>query len=439
MFGTLRSRFLLLGAILLAAALLFFFQQPLGALLAALAFFIAVLWGRALAAALDHLTDVARKIGADNRSARARSLEPREVNELARALNQIAERWDQSRRELQSAMERDEAALRHMGDGVILTDAQANVIQLNPAAETILAMRAQDVIGKSFTLAARDHELVACLREATSSGQAAVRVVEQIGTRRFLRIVATPIQSAGATTYLVVLQDLTQIRRLETVRRDFISNISHELRTPLAGLQALVETLQSGALEDSKTARQFLARMDDEVNRLNQLVNELLELAALESGKAPLERARVDLAAVIRRAVERSQAQADRAGVRLEIAPSEIVHVNADAARIEQVLQSLIHNAIKFTPAGGLVECRVDADETNATVRVRDTGIGIAAEHLPRIFERFYKADRGRAGGGTGLGLAIAKHTVESHDGRIWAESVEGKGTTVIFTLPRSV
>jgi two-component system phosphate regulon sensor histidine kinase PhoR len=158
-----------------------------------------------------------------------------------------------------------------------------------------------------------------------------------------------------------------------------------------------------------------------------------------------LERARVDIAAVIRRAVERLQAQADRAGVRLEIhgersesiAPSEIVHVNADAARIEQVLQSLIHNAIKFTPAGGSVECRVDADEINVTVRVRDTGIGIAAEHLPRIFERFYKVDRGRAGGGTGLGLAIAKHTVELHGGRIWAESIEGKGTAIIFTLPR--
>lgn len=437
MFRTLRSRFLLLGATLVAASLLFFIQQPLGIVLSALAFLAAILLARSVMTALTDVTDVARKIGGGDWSARTRAIEPREMNELGRALNQIAERWEHSRQEWETTLERDQAALRHLTDGVILLDAQMNVIQLNPAAEAILAIHAQDVIDKSFTLAARDHELVACLREAQSSGQETARVVEQIGARRFLRIIATPIRSTDATTYLVVLQDLTQIRRLETVRRDFISNISHELRTPLAGLQALVETLQSGALEDRNAATLFLARIGDEVERLNRLVDELLELAALESSRAPLECTRVDLAALVQRAVERLQPQADRAGVRLAVAPSEILHVNAAAARIEQVLLNLIHNAIKFTPAGGSIECRVHTDERDVIISVHDTGIGIAPQDLPRIFERFYKVDRGRASGGTGLGLAIAKHIVELHGGKIWAESMEGSGTDVFFTLPR--
>lgn len=445
MFRAIRFRLFLGLAALLAAALLFVFTQSeisastvtVVLIFGVLAFFVVFFFARWLIEPLEHLTETARRIGAGDSSARARAVEPLEVNQLARAINQMAERSEETQQTLQSVIDRDQSVLTLMADGVILLDAQANVLQCNPAAETILAVRESDVIGRSFTLAARDHEMVECLREAQSKMQEATRVVEQVATRRFLRMVATPTKPSGAANFLIVLQDLTQIRRLETIRRDFIINVSHEFRTPLAGLQALVETLNGGALDDLPAARRFLALMEDETGRLNQIVNELLELAALESGRAPLVRACVDIASISQQAVERLRAQADRAGVRLEIAPVASVEVNADAARIEQVLLNLIHNAIKFTPAGGRVECRIDEEGANVTVSVRDTGSGIAEQDLPRIFERFYKADKGRAGRGTGLGLALAKHTVELHGGRIWAESVEGKGTTVSFTLPR--
>ncbi len=449
MFRSLRFHLALAGAAFFAAALLlspflydFIRGSPsldfdtnaltVGLVFAALGIFFAITLFRSINQSLDHLADVARRIGAGDFSTRARP-----VNQLGKAMNQMAEQLEASRRSIQNALEQSGAVLAHMTDGFVLTDPQGKVIQLNPAAETILGVRAADALGKSFTQAARDHEMAACLRDAQSSGQETTRVIEQVGTRRFLRIVATPIQSQGApTAYLIMLQDLTSLRRLETIRRDFISNVSHELRTPLAGLQALVETLNSGALEDLPAARQFVARMDDEVRRLNQLVNELLELSALEAGKAPLEKARVEISAIVARAAERLRLNAERAGVRLEIAPMPMVVVNVDAARIEQVLLNLIHNAIKFTPAGGIVECRVTANEAEVTISVRDTGIGIAENDLPRIFERFYKADQWRARGGTGLGLAIAKHIVELHGGRIWAESTEGKGAVVHFTLP---
>ncbi len=173
------------------------------------------------------------------------------------------------------------------------------------------------------------------------------------------------------------------------------------------------------------------------MHRLSQLVNDLLDLSAIESGQAPLERRRVDVTAIVRQAAERLQPQAERAGVNLHVADAPSALATADAARIEQVALNLIHNAIKFTPSGGEVECRVASHETHVTVSVRDTGVGISATDLPRIFERFYKVDKARAGGGTGLGLAIARHIVELHGGHIWAESAEGRGTTMLFTLPR--
>jgi two-component system phosphate regulon sensor histidine kinase PhoR len=237
--------------------------------------------------------------------------------------------------------------------------------------------------------------------------------------------------------YLVILQDLTRIRRLETVRRDFISNISHELRTPLAGLKALVDTLRGGAIKDPPAAKRFLKRMDAEVDALTQMVEELLALSRIESGQAPLRLGPTPVAEVVIPPVDRLRPQAERAGLEFVVLlPPQLPQVLAEADRARLVLTNLAHNAVKFTPPGGriVVAARVAGDEV--IFSVEDTGVGIPAEDLPRIFERFYKADRARSGGGTGLGLAIAKHLVQGHGGRIWAESVEGQGSTFSFTLP---
>jgi two-component system phosphate regulon sensor histidine kinase PhoR len=245
------------------------------------------------------------------------------------------------------------------------------------------------------------------------------------------------LDEAGAEGYLVILQDLTRVRRLETVRRDFISNISHELRTPLAGLKSLVDTLRGGAIKDRPAAKRFLKRMDAEVDTLTQMVEELLELSRIESGQAPLRMAPTPVSEVVIPPVDRLRPQAERAGVEFTVLlPPELPPVLVDVERARLVLTNLVHNAVKFTPPGGQITVGARPAGEDVTISVQDTGVGIPADDVPRIFERFYKADRARSGGGTGLGLAIAKHIVQGHGGRIWAESVEGEGSTFFFTLP---
>jgi two-component system phosphate regulon sensor histidine kinase PhoR len=254
---------------------------------------------------------------------------------------------------------------------------------------------------------------------------------------RFLRVTVTPLHKADPLDRVVILQDLTQIRRLDTVRRDFISNISHELRTPLASLKALADTLHDGALEDPPAARRFLDRMEVEVDALTQMVQELLELSRIESGQVPFEIAPVFVADVVNPPLERLRPQAERAELQLDVdLPSDLPRILADAERMQQVVTNLVHNAIKFTPPGGGVAVSATVDQDEVIISVRDTGVGIPADDLPRIFERFYKADRARSGGGTGLGLSIAKHIVLAHGGRIWAESVETRGSIFYVALP---
>jgi two-component system, OmpR family, phosphate regulon sensor histidine kinase PhoR len=262
----------------------------------------------------------------------------------------------------------------------------------------------------------------------------------ELGTNRlFLQVVVTPLDQVLPGNSLVLLQNLTQIRRLETIRRDFISNISHELRTPLASLKALTETLQEGALEDPPAAHRFLERMETEVDALSLMVSELLELARIESGRVPLKMEAAQPHQIISSAVDRLFLQAERAGLEVKIiCPPELTDAYADSTRIEQVLVNLLHNAIKFTQKSGEITISAEAKGDYIQFSVQDTGIGIPKTEVNRIFERFYKTDPARSGSGTGLGLAISRHLVEAHRGRIWADSVEGKGSTFYFTIPKA-
>jgi two-component system phosphate regulon sensor histidine kinase PhoR len=255
----------------------------------------------------------------------------------------------------------------------------------------------------------------------------------------FIQMIVTPLERDEQHDCLVILQDLTRVRQLETVRRDFVSNISHELRTPLASLKALVETLRDSALEDPPAARRFLDRAEQEVDSLTQMVQELLELSRIESGKVPLRLSSTEISEVILLPVERLRPQAERSNVTIRVdIPDDLPAVFADAGRIQQVVGNLVHNAIKFTAEGGAIEVEARLDEQRAAVVVvvKDTGTGIPAQDLNRIFERFYKADRARSSGGTGLGLAISRHLVIAHGGEIWARSKEGKGSAFYFSLP---
>jgi two-component system phosphate regulon sensor histidine kinase PhoR len=322
-----------------------------------------------------------------------------------------------------------------MGDGIFVVDAGSKVTAVNQAAQRILQLPENKLVGYTFAEVVRDYELDGILQCCLKTKQQQMGTVETSPRKQFLGVIATPLEDEGGC--LLLVQDLTEIRRLETVRRDFVANTSHELRTPIASLKALTETLQSGAIEDSAVAKDFLAKMNTEVDKLTQMVLELGELSRIESGESPIDMRPFDITQTIEQAVERLRAQADRAELSLTIdTSSNLPQALGDRDRVEQVLVNLIHNAIKFTPSGGIIDLSVKLEGNSIKVSVADSGIGIPEDDLPRVFERFYKADKARAGGGTGMGLAIAKHIIEAHGGRVWAESVEGKGSTFNFTLP---
>lgn len=359
-----------------------------------------------------------------------------EIGRLAHAFNRMGGQISTQIEELNAERSKLAAVLATMTDAILIVDADGMVELINPAAERIFSTSASQSLGKSLAEVIRHHVVVELWQKTRLTGEQQVTALET-PNRLILQAIAMPLDIEGGRRTLLVLQDYTRMRRLETVRRDFISNVSHELRTPLASLKALTETVQESALEDPPAARRFLERMTVEIDNMTQLVQELLELSRIESGRVPLERALIAPAVLIQPAAERMRIQAERSGLSLTVdCPEDLPRVNVDAARMEQVLVNLIHNAIKFTRPGGAIHIRAWLQESDVILAISDTGVGIADEELQRIFERFYKADRARSGGGTGLGLSIARHLVESHGGRIWAESKVGKGSTFYISIP---
>ncbi len=417
-----------------------------GALVAAalLATVLAVLLARVTAGRVEELTRAARRLAGGALDAALPVRGNDEVAVLARTFNEMAARLGAHVRTVEDQRGRLSAVLAHMADGVLIADHDGLVRLVNPAAARLLRTTAAQAEGQSLMAVVRDHEVAEAFATALAgvTQPAEPRLVE-LGPpelRRTIRVVASRIPPApgGWGQVLLVLQDVTDLRRAEVVRREFVANVSHELRTPVAGLKALVETLEDGALDDREAAREFLGRMHVEVDGLAQLVEELLELSRIESGHVALNPRRMDLGSVVAAAAERLRPQAERQHLALEVrgAP-DLTPVQADPDRIQQVVVNLVHNAVKFTPPGGRISVRTEQRDGEVAVVVADTGEGIAPEALPRLFERFYKVDRARATGGTGLGLAIAKHLVQAHGGRIWAESAgEGRGATFTFCLP---
>ena len=327
------------------------------------------------------------------------------------------------------------AVLDQLTDGVIIANPSGHVQFANPAAEKLFG---GNLLERSISETLRHHQLIHAWQISQNNDEMQVETVELPNRNKFLQLIVIPDRYTTGGS-LLLIQDLTRVRRLETVRRDFISNISHELRTPLASLKALTETLQDGALSDPEAAPRFLGRMVTEVDALTQMAQELLDLSRIESGQVELSLKSVSPRQLLSSAADRMHMQVERAGLSLQVnCPDDLPKVNADEPRIEQVLVNLIHNAVKFTRPGGEVALSAEAGEGFVRFAVKDTGVGIPSDDIPRIFERFYRVDKSRAGGGTGLGLSISRHLIESHSGRIWAESIEGEGSTFYFTLPNT-
>jgi two-component system phosphate regulon sensor histidine kinase PhoR len=360
-----------------------------------------------------------------------------EFSQLTKSFEAVVEELQTQIRILEREQKKLEDVLQQLTDGVVIVDRDGIIQMINPAANEIFSIEGIDATGQSLATATRHHDIIHLWKQTQESREGEVKGIEITTSKLTLQALGIPLTDSLPGSSLLVFHDISRIRQLETIRRDFISNISHELRTPLASLKALSETLQNGALEDPRAANRFLSRMELEVDSLSLMVQELLELSRIESGKVPFQLEEVDPCDLLKDSIERLRLQAEQSGLTLSYTcPDGLPQISADPSRMKQVLVNLLHNAIKFTSQGGSINLSCEQQESKIIFSVTDSGVGIAANDIPRIFERFYKADRSRAGGGTGLGLAISKHIVDAHGGQIWVESVEGKGSIFSFNIP---
>ena len=357
----------------------------------------------------------------------------RDFENLSNSIASLKSAFDIRLSTLDSETSRLATVLEQLTDGVLIADSFGQVQFANPAARKLFDTT--NPLNHSVAEVVRNHQLIEAWRRCQQTREMQSESVELPMQRQFLQLIVIPDSHEGGS--LLLVQDLTRVRRLETVRRDFISNVSHELRTPLASLKALTETLQNGALTDPTAGPRFLGRISTEVDALTQMAQELLDLSRIESGQVELLRQPFAPKKLLSSAADRMKMQSERAGLKLTVICDEnLPMINVDKSRLEQVLVNLIHNSVKFTKPGG--EITLEAESVIGGVRcaVRDTGVGIPAESLSRIFERFYRVDKSRTGSGTGLGLSISKHIVEAHGGKIWAESDEGRGSVFYFEIP---
>lgn len=390
---------------------------------------------------LSHLTAVTRRVTHGDLSARAEVENAAEFAELADAFNEMAYQLELTMDAMEIERSRLEMVVEHLSDGILIVEPDGSIGLINRAAEQFLQVRRERVADHSYGEVFRDYDLIEMVRLAQANDNtpdlARSRFIELGRPRRTIQAFAYRIPAGKVPLVVVILRDITELRRTEAVRRDFVANVSHDLRTPISSLKALTETLLNGALEDEEVARDFLGRMEVEVDNLAHLVQELLELSRAESGQLVLHAYPGNIAHLIRRTVSRLQAQAAMKDVNLQLElPDNLPECVFDSDRIEQVLMNLLQNAVRFTPAGGAVIAGARLDGDQIVVFVRDSGPGLESNELERVFERFYKVDRSRSATGSGLGLAIAKHLVQLHGGQIWVESVYGSGATFKFTLP---
>lgn len=326
------------------------------------------------------------------------------------------------------------------GAGIVMLDERGIVVHSNATAESMLGCESDSMIGHALIQATLSSEMQEFVVKAAGASRPQARDFPFTGApSRILRASVYPFAQglSGTAETMLVLVDVTELRRLETIRRDFVANVSHEMRTPLASIRAMAETLADGALHDEDVAHRFLETIIREADRLTRISQDLLILSDAES-KAPSKET-FDLDALLRDVVGRSKAHAAERNVELNLETSGPLSVHASRDQIEQVVVNLVDNAIKYTGAGGRVDVRADSLEREMKIEVTDTGIGIMEEHLPRIFERFYRVDkaRSRESGGTGLGLSIVKNIIEAHGGEVSVQSRFNHGSTFSVTLPK--
>ena len=352
----------------------------------------------------------------------------------------VAQRDD----EIAQAAAEQAALVGALGSGIVRVDRSLRVISANAAAHTLLGRGPGTLVGRSVMEAFLDATVESMAQAALANGTARTEVRRADADGPMLTVLARRAHAGGLW---LVVDDVSELRRLQRIRTEFIDNLSHELRTPLTTVSLLAETLSREAEGPDVVLppkmRDRIGKIEVETGHLVQMVNELLDLSRIESGDTLALVDGLDMGRLAAQSAERLRLFADRQGVTMRVeAPDRLPPIRGDAARLGQVVVNLVHNAVKFSPDGGEILVRAGHEGTDIVTSVQDHGVGIPRDAQDRVFERFYKVDRARmraeAGGGTGLGLAIARHVVEQHGGRIWVESSEGSGSTFSFALPVS-
>jgi two-component system phosphate regulon sensor histidine kinase PhoR len=363
-----------------------------------------------------------------------------ELGALAASFNRMSERLDTRDTELRESSQRLTTVLEGMDEGVLSLDDRQRIVLANSAAGRLLGFSPKAAEGRPLLEVVRNHKLHSALLESQSARESR-RVEIEVGESdsRVLSIYATLVPGERTTRFVLVLQDITDLRRLESMRQEFVANVSHELKTPLSSIKAYAETLSHGAINDAEHNLRFVNSIEEQAERLHQLILDLLSLARIESGQQAFDIAAVNLPSVVLACLAEHRANADSKGVQLTSAgEGDSLKVRADEEGTRQILNNLVANAINYTPEGGSVVVHWRREESKGVIEVADTGIGISPEHLPRLFERFYRVDKARSRelGGTGLGLSIVKHLTQSFGGTVEVVSQPGRGTTFTVRLP---
>lgn len=415
---------------------------------------ITLLFSRHFVNRVHRLQDFSRRVAGGDFRPLPQKPHTDELGGLASVFNDTAMHLGATIRSLTEERNRSAAILRSMVEGIAVVDARERVTFCNEAFAKIWGVSFVGIEGKPAIDVIRQPDILTLIRQALA-GSEGLHGEISFGSAhpRSFSVTVAPIPSldggmassksqgnSGTFGAVIALHEITDIRRLEQMRKDFVANVSHELRTPLTAIQGFAETLLAGALEDQQNNRHFLEIIRNHAARLARLTDDLLKLSRIEAGKLEMDFQPTDLGTLIDAAVETAADAASHKQLSLTCAglSHNLPCVRGDAGLLREVLRNLLDNAIQYTPAGGRIEVSAAANESFTIVTVADTGIGIPRADQPRIFERFYRVDvaRSREVGGTGLGLAIAKHIVEGHGGQIWVESTVGEGSTFHFSIP---
>jgi len=393
------------------------------------AFLNNVLLGLFIAIALSFI--FAYKISIDSRD---------ELEKLASTLNKMAKKLEDKINEIEIKNQHLLAIFESMVEGILVVDKTSRIISVNTTVEKIFNISKKDLEGKIFLEAIRNNGLSDIISKVLKTGEFTWCELSLMWpVQKIFQINASPVFEKGIVSgCLLVIHDMTEIRRLETMRRDFVANVSHELKTPLTSIKGFLETLLEGALDDKENNRRFLIIMQNHTERLNKLVDDLLSLSHLESKEMLLKKDIFNLRQQVEKVITNYEVQLKNRDIKIKNELPISISVNADKDKLEGVFTNLIDNAVKFNKEKGIIRIYSQDEERRIKIVIEDSGIGIPEKDIPRIFERFYRVDKARSRelGGTGLGLSIVKHIVELHGGNVGVESVEGLGSKVWFTLP---